>query len=106
MIYLFLYVVGLALIWLVFKYGWKQSLKTVANIIVPSFLIILFNVKAGRLLFKTPIIGILSALPSTFFIYRASKPLTVLVNNWIDSKFNDLDNENDVIETESIPLDD
>tara|TARA_Y100000589_G_scaffold174338_1_gene165429 strand:+ start:907 stop:1227 length:321 start_codon:yes stop_codon:yes gene_type:complete len=106
MIYLFLYVVGLALIWLVYKYGWIQSLKTVANIIVPSFLIIIFNIKAGRLLFKNPIIGILSALPSTFFIYRASKPITALVNNWIDSKFNNLDNDKDAIETESIPLDD
>ena len=106
MLYLFLYLVGLALIWLVYKYGWIQSLKTSANIIVPSFLIILFNIKAGRLLFKTPIIGILSALPSTFFIYRASKPITDFVNNWIDIKFNDMGNDKDVIETESIPLDD
>ena len=106
MIYLFLYVVGMALIWLVYKYGWIQSLKTVANIVIPSFLIILFNIKAGRLLFKTPIIGILSALPSTFFIYRASKPITVFVNSWIDSKLNDLGNDKDAIETESIPIDD
>ena len=106
MIYLFLYVVGLALIWLVYKYGWIQSIKTVASIIIPSFMIILFNIKAGRLLFKTPIIGILSSLPSTFFIYRASKPITVFVNNWIDSKFNHLENDKDAIETESIPLDD
>ena len=106
MTYLFLYVVGLFLIWLVYKYGWIQSLKAVTNILVPSFLIIIFNIKAGRLLFKTPIFGILSTLPSTFFIYRASKPITVFVNNWIDSKFNDVGNDKDAIETESIPLDD
>ena len=106
MIYLFLYVVGIILVWWTYRVGWLEALKTVIKIIVPSILIILFNIKAGRLLFKTPVIGILSALPSTFFIYRASKPITVFVNNWIDSKFNDLGNDKDAIETESIPIDD
>ena len=106
MIYLFLYVVGIILVWWTYRVGWLEALKTVIKLIVPSILIILFNIKAGRLLFKTPVIGILSALPSTFFIYRASKPITVFVNNWIDSKFNDLGNDKDAIETESIPIDD
>ena len=106
MTYVFLYLIGLLLIWYVYKVGWLAALKTVISIIVPSFLIILFNIKAGRLLFKSPIIGILSALPTSIFIFRGSKPLVFLINNWIEAKFNFIDIQKDVVDTESYPVDD
>ena len=52
MTYLFLYVVGIVLIWWIYRVGWVEALKTVIKVLVPSILIILFNIKAGRLLFK------------------------------------------------------
>jgi len=106
MTYLFLYLICLILIWYVYKVGWLTALKTVVSIIVPSFLIILFNAKAGRLLFKSPIVGIVSALPTSIFIFRGSKPLVSLINNWIESKFSFIDIKKDVIDTESYTVDD
>ena len=106
MTYVFLYLIGLLLIWYVYKVGWLAALKTVISIIVPSFLIILFNAKAGRLLFKSPVIGIVSALPTSIFIFRGSKPLVTLINNWIEAKFNLIDSQKEVIDTESYPVDD
>ena len=69
MTYLFLYVVGVILIWWTYRVGWFEALKTVVKVIVPSVLIILFNIKAGRLLFKSPVVGFLSALPTSIFIF-------------------------------------
>ena len=105
MTYLFLYLIGLIIIFYVYKVGWLAALKTVISIIVPSFLIILFNVKAGRLLFKSPIVGLVSALPTSIFIFRGSKPLVSLINNWIENKFNFIDIQEDVIDTESYTVD-
>ena len=106
MTYVFLYLIGLLLIWYVYKVGWLAALKTGISIIVPSFLIILFNAKAGRLLFKSPVIGIVSALPTSIFIFRGSRPLVTLINNWIETKFNFIDSQKEVIDTESYPVDD
>ena len=106
MTYLFLYLIGLLIVWYVYKVGWLTALKTVISIIVPSFLIILFNAKAGRLLFKSPIIGIVSTLPTSIFIFRGSKPLVSLINNWIETKFNYIDTQKDVIDTEYYSVDD
>ena len=105
MTYLFLYLIGVIIIFYVYKVGWLAALKTVISIIVPSFLIILFNVKAGRLLFKSPIVGLVSALPTSIFIFRGSKPLVSLINNWIENKFNFIDIQEDVIDTESYTVD-
>ena len=106
MTYLFLYIICLILIWYVYSVGWSIAIKTVVSVIIPSFLIILFNLKAGRLLFKSPILGIVSALPTSIFIYKGSKPLVSLIHNWIDSKFNDNAVAKDFIDTESFPVDD
>ena len=46
MTYLFLYVVGIVLIWWIYCVGWVEALKTVIKVLVPSILIILFNIKA------------------------------------------------------------
>jgi len=105
MIYLFLYVVGIILIWWTYRVGWLEALKTVVKVIVPSALIILFNIKAGRLLFKNPVVGLTSALPTSIFIFRGSLPLVSYINNWIESKINKYD-VSEVIDTDSVPLDD
>ncbi len=104
MTYLFLYVVGIILIWWTYRVGWLEALKTVVKVIVPSILIVLFNIKAGRLLFKSPLVGLLSAFPTSIFIFRGSLPLVSYINNWIEKKINKYDSE--VIDTDSIPLDD
>ena len=105
MTYLFLYVVGITLIWWTYRVGWLEALKTVVKVIVPSALIILFNIKAGRLLFKSPVVGLLSALPTSVFIFRGSLPLVSYINNWIEKKINKYD-DSEVIDTDSVPLDD
>tara|TARA_B100000900_G_scaffold412285_1_gene433748 strand:+ start:1118 stop:1435 length:318 start_codon:yes stop_codon:yes gene_type:complete len=105
MTYLFLYVVGIILIWWTYRVGWFEALKTVIKVVVPSILIIIFNIKAGKLLFKSPVVGLLSTLPTSIFIYRGSLPLVAYINNWIENKRNQYD-DSEVIETESIPLDD
>ena len=105
MTYLFLYVVGVVLIWWTYRVGWLEALKTIVKVIVPSFLIILFNIKAGRLLFKSPILGLLSALPTSVFIYRGSLPLVSYINNWIENKIYKYDNS-EFIDTDSVSLDD
>ena len=105
MTYLFLYVVGVVLIWWIYRVGWLEALKTIVKVIVPSFLIILFNIKAGRLLFKSPILGLLSALPTSVFIYRGSLPLVGYINNWIENKIYKYDNS-EFIDTDSVSLDD
>ena len=105
MTYLFLYIVCIILIWWTYRVGWLEALKTVVKVIVPSALIILFNIKAGRLLFKSPLVGILSALPTSIFIFRGSLPLVSYVNNWIEKKINKYD-DSEVIDTDSVPVDD
>ena len=105
MTYLFLYVVGISLIWSTYRVGWIESLKTVIKVIVPSVLIIIFNIKAGKLLFKSPIVGLLSALPTSIFIYRGSIPIVDYINSWIDKKISKYDDA-EVIDTDSIPIDD
>ena len=105
MTYLFLYIVGIILIWWTYRVGWLVALKTVVKVMVPSALIILFNIKAGRLLFKSPVVGLLSALPTSIFIFRGSLPLVSYINNWIEKKINKYD-DSEVIDTDSVPLDD
>jgi len=105
MTYLFLYVVGIILIWWTYRVGWLEALKTVVKVIVPSALIILFNIKAGRLLFKSPVVGLLIAFPTSIFIFRGSLPLVSYINNWIEKKVNNYD-DSEVIDTDSVPLDD
>ena len=105
MAYLFLYVVGIILICWIYIVGWLEALKTVIKVIIPSFFIIVFNIKAGRLLFKSPVVGLLSSLPTSIFIYRASLPLVFYIINWIENKRSKY-YDSEVIDTDSIPLDD
>tara|TARA_Y100001968_G_scaffold283437_1_gene282070 strand:+ start:1242 stop:1568 length:327 start_codon:yes stop_codon:yes gene_type:complete len=103
MTYFVLYIAGIASIWWVYRVGWTEALKTILSVLIPSILIILFNAKAGRLLFKSPIIGLISLLPTAFFIYRGSKPLVFGINSWIDSKRNEfVDSHDDVVDAEVI----
>ena len=105
MTYLFLYLIGIILIWWTYRVGWLEALKTVIKVLVPSVFIILFNIKGGRLLFKSPVFGLLSVLPTSIFIYRGSLPLVSFINNWIEKKRSD-DYDSEVIETDSVSIDD
>ena len=102
MTYLVLYIAGIASIWWIYRVGWTEALKTILSILVPSILIILFNVKAGRLIFKNPAVGIISVLPTAFFIYQGSKPLVIAINSWIDRKRNDFVDSQDIVDAEVI----
>ena len=106
MTYLFIYVVGISLIWWTYHVGWFEALKTIIKVLVPTFLIIIFNIKAGRLLFRSPVVGLLTALPTSIFIYRSSLPPVGYINNWIDNARSKYDAAADVIDTDSISLDD
>ncbi len=102
MTYFVLYIAGIAAIWWVYRVGWTEALKTILSVLIPSILIILFNVKAGRLIFKTPAVGIISILPTAFFIYRGSQPLVFGINSWIDRKNNEFVDSKDVVDAEVI----
>ena len=102
MAYFILYFFGIASIWWVYRVGWTEALKTILSVLIPSLLIILFNVKAGRLIFKNPAVGIISVLPTAFFIYRGSKPLVYGINSWIDRKRNESVDSQNVVDAEVI----
>ena len=103
MTYFFLYFIGIASIWWVYRVGWTEAFKTIVSVLIPSILIILFNVKAGRLIFKSPIVGIISVLPTAFFIYKGSQPLVFGINNWIDRKRDEFVETKDVVDAQVIP---
>ena len=102
MTYIVLYIAGIASIWWIYRVGWTEAIKTILSVLIPSILIILFNVKAGRLIFKSPFIGILSVLPTAFFIYRGSKPLVFGINSWIDRKRDEFVDSQVVVDAEVI----
>ena len=102
MTYFLLYFAGIASIWWVYRVGWTEALKTILSVLIPSFLIIIFNIKAGRLIFKNPAVGIISVLPTAFFIYRGSKPIVFGINSWIDKKRNEFMDSQDVVDAEVI----
>tara|TARA_Y100001968_G_C19038828_1_gene563448 strand:- start:160 stop:483 length:324 start_codon:yes stop_codon:yes gene_type:complete len=102
MTYFVLYFFGVALIWWIYLVGWTEALKTIVSILIPSVLIILFNIKAGRLIFKNPAIGAISILPTAIFIYRGSKPLVFSINSWIESKRNDFVDSKEVVDAEVV----
>ena len=105
MAYLVLYIIGIASIWWVYRVGWIEALKTFLSVLIPSILIILFNVKAGRLIFKNPLLGIISVLPTSLFIFQGSKPLVNAINSWIDNKRNEFMDSENVVEAEVISKD-
>ena len=106
MTYLSLYICGLAVIWWIYRLGWVEALKLTVSILIPSALIILFNIKAGRLLFKSPIIGIISVLPTALFIYRGSQPLVLGINSWIERKTDGFVDSKKVVDAEVISKED
>ena len=106
MTYLVLYIAGIICIWWIYLVGWKEALKKILSILIPSALIILFNMKAGRLLFRSPVVGIISILPTAIFIYRGSLPLVAGINSWIDSKANNVAESQDVVDAEVISKED
>ena len=105
MTYLTLYFFGIASIWWVYRVGWTEALKTIISILIPSVLIILFNVKAGRLIFKNPAVGIVSVIPTAIFIYRGSKPLVFGINSWIEKQRNEFVDSKEVVDAEVVSKD-
>ena len=106
MTYVTLYITGVVCIWWVYRVGWQEALKKILTVLIPSALIILFNVKAGRLLFRSPVVGIISILPTVIFIYRGSLPLVAGINSWIDRKANDFAESQETIDAEVISKED
>ena len=102
MTFFVLYFFGIASIWWVYRVGWTEALKTILSVLIPSILIILFNVKAGRLIFKNPAVGIISVLPTAIFIYQGSKPLVFGINGWIDRKRNEFVDSKEVVDAEVV----
>ena len=102
MSYLVLYIAGITSIWWIYRVGWREALKTILSVLIPSLLIILFNIKAGRLIFKNPTVGIVSILPTAFFIYRGSKPIVFGINSWLDRKRSEFVDSKDVVDAEVI----
>ena len=96
----------MAVIWWIYRLGWVEALKLTVSILIPSALIILFNLKAGRLLFKSPIIGIISVLPTALFIYRGSQPLVLGINSWIERKTDGFVDSKKVVDAEVISKED
>ena len=106
MAYLILYITCLFSIWWIYRVGWVEALKTIISVLIPSILIILVNVKAGRLIFKSPILGVISVLPTTLLIYRGSQPLVGVIHSWIDSYIIDSANSAEVVDAEVISKED
>ncbi len=104
--YLTLYIAGIAFILLISRVGWSEALKTILRVLIPSVLIILFNVKAGKLLYKSPVIGIVSLLPTAIFIFKGSQPLVSAINSWLDSITNDFAESPNVVDAEVISKED
>jgi len=105
MTYLFFYIIGLILIWYLYRVGWIITLKTIVSVVVPSFLIILFNLKTGKLLFRNPYLGIITVLPTAIFIFNGSKPLVKFIHQFIDKSSGGVDDPKDFIDIESSTLD-
>ena len=102
MAYFILYISGIASIWWIYRVGWTEALKTILSVLIPSILILLFNIKAGQLIFRNPAVGIISVIPTAFFIYRGSKPIVFGINSWIDRKRTEFVESKDVVEAEVI----
>ena len=96
------YLLLIASIWLIYRFGFYKYLKSIVSVVVPSVFIILFNIKAGRMLFRNPLVGIISFLPTAIFVFKLSQPLVDAINNFIDKiKHNHLEME-DLVDVEVI----
>ena len=106
MVYLALYIAVVASLWWSSRVGLSKALETILSVLIPTALIVLVNARFGRLLFRNPLVGIISILPTAVFIYRASQPLVVGINSWIHRKTNDFVGSPDVVEVEVISKED
>jgi len=107
MAYLTLYITAIAFIWWIFHVGWSEAIKTILSVLIPSLLIILFNACLGRILFRNPVVGIITALPTSFFIYKRSQTLVSIISRWIGMKgINIVESQVEIVETEVISKED
>ena len=106
MTYLYLYILVIASMFLVYRFGWLEAIKSILRILIPSGLIILFNLKAGSLLFKSPILGIMSFIPTAILIFKGSQPLVNALQTWLDRTKDSFAVSNDVVDAELISKED
>ena len=106
MAYLALYIVCIAFIFRGSRVGWLNAVQRMLSILLPSLLIILFTVRAGHLIFRSPLVGLISILLTTFLIYHGSKPLVNAINSWLESKTNGCVDLKDVVEVEVVSKED
>ncbi len=106
MTYVFLYFCFILFIFWISYVGWVEACKTIIRLIIPSALIILLNIKAGHILFRSPIIGLVSLLPTAFLIYRGSKPLVNKINSFIDIQRNEVLNSIEIVDAEVLSKED
>jgi len=106
MIYIFLYIAGITAVWWVYRVGWLEALKTMVRIFIPATLIIIFNAKAGKLLFRNPLLGIISIIPTAVLIYNASEPIVVKINSWLSREPDAFIDTKDVVDAEVISKED
>ena len=106
MTYLILYIAAILAFLAISRVGWSEAIKLILSVLIPSILIILFNVKAGKLLFKNPALGIISFLPTAILIFKSSRPVVDGINSWIDRTNNTFVNSKDVIDAELISKED
>ncbi len=102
MIYLFVYITCVASALGIYYLGWQDFLKRMVSILLPSLLIIIFTIKTGGIIFKSPIIFVISIVPTVIFVYRGSLPLVGRINDFIDNIGNDCFTPDDVVEAEVI----
>ncbi len=106
MAYIVLYLAFVASIFWIWRVGWSEALKKIISVLIPSTLIILLNLKAGRIIFRSPFVGVISFLPTAFFVYRFSQPFVTGVNNWIDRKSNNFGDSQEIVDIEVISKED
>ena len=106
MSYVALYIISIGSIWWISQVGLLVALKKIISVCIPLVLIILLNVRLGKFIFKNPVLGIISVMPTAILIYKASEPLVVGINSWIDRGSQDVANSQDIVDAEVISKED
>ncbi len=83
------YIIIVVLLLFASKSGWWEVLKKLVAVFIPLSAIILINIRLAPILFRSPLIGLLSMLPNIYFIFKITSPIVNKINSWIDVKRND-----------------
>lgn len=58
------------------------------------------------MLFRNPLFGFISFLPTAVFIFKGSQPFVAGINSWIDRRTNDFVDSYEVVDAEVISRED